>query len=245
MTTLSYAGFHLLFVLPPLAIVAYAVPRLPAERRRVGTVGLVLMSTVALLYTTPWDNYLIRQGVWWYGEGTVLFRIGDAPIEEYAFFVLQPILTGLWLYCLGFDPTYEPGDFDRLPRVLGALAWLALAGAGAFLVFQPGGYYLGAILVWACPVVALQWGVGTNYLLRTWRRWGLAVAVPTVYLWFADRVAIGLGIWTISDDHSTGVDLLGLPIEEAVFFLVTNLLLVQGMVLFEWVIDKWRADGTI
>jgi hypothetical protein len=245
MTTLSYAGFHLLFVLPPLAVLAFAAPRLPAGRRRVARVGLLLMTTVALLYTTPWDNYLIRQGVWWYGEGTVLLRLGDAPLEEYLFFVLQPVLTGLWLYIAGFDPTYEPGDFDRLPRVVGALVWLGLSAVGALLLSVPGGYYLGAILVWACPIVALQWAVGATYLLRTWRRWGLAVAVPTVYLWFADRVAIGLGIWTISDTHSTGLLLLGLPIEEAVFFLVTNVLVVQGLVLFEWVIDKWRRDGTI
>jgi lycopene beta-cyclase len=59
-----------------------------------------------------------------------------------------------------------------------------------------------------------------------------AVAVPTLYLWAADRVALALGIWSIAPEHITGVHLFGLPLEEAVFFLVTNVLVVQGVLLF-------------
>ena len=47
-----------------------------------------------------------------------------------------------------------------------------------------------------------------------------------------DRVAIGLGIWDITNRFSLGADPLGLPVEEAVFFLFTNLLVVQGAMLF-------------
>jgi len=102
------------------------------------------------------------------------------------------------------------------------------------------GVYLGAILVWAAPIVALQWAVGGSYLRRTWRTWGVAVAVPTLYLWAVDRIAIGIGIWIISDELSSGFELLGLPVEEAVFFLITNLLVVYGLVLFEWVMARWN-----
>jgi hypothetical protein len=35
----------------------------------------------------------------------------------------------------------------------------------------------------------------------------------------------------------------GLPVEEATFFLVTNLFVVQGLVLFQWVLDR-RTPGT-
>ena len=58
----------------------------------------------------------------------------------------------------------------------------------------------------------------------------LGVAAPTLYLWIADAVAIRLGIWHISEAHSTGVKIAGLPVEEAIFFLVTNLLVVQGLI---------------
>ena len=64
------------------------------------------------------------------------------------------------------------------------------------------------------------------------RAMSLAIGIPTVYLWIADRIAIGLEIWTISEATSTGVMLFGLPIEEATFFLLTNLLVVSGISLF-------------
>jgi hypothetical protein len=93
--------------------------------------------------------------------------------------------------------------------------------------------------VWAGPLLALQWAVGGGYLVRRRHEWTVAVAVPTLYLWFADRVAIGLGVWTISNTQTLGVYILGLPLEEATFFLVTNLLVIQGLVLFEWVMHRW------
>ena len=240
--TLPYLLFHVLFVLPPLALVFARRPQLTARRRLLSTIGISLMATVAFLYTTPWDNLLIERGVWWYGDGAVFTRFWAAPLGEYLFFVLQTVLTGMWVYHVDFDPTPEARDFRAWPRVVGALAWLGLAGVGAVLLLAFGERwtYLGAILVWAAPIVALQWAVGGTYLLRTWRTWGVAVAVPTLYLWAIDRVAIGIGIWTISDELASGFELFGLPVEEAVFFLVTNLLVVYGLVLFEWVMARWN-----
>jgi hypothetical protein len=236
---LTYLGFHLVFVLPPLVLLLRAAPRLPAPRRRVALSGLVAMTFLALFYTTPWDNFLIQQGVWWYGEGTVVARIGLAPVEEYLFFVLQPVMAGLVLYVVGFSPAFRPSDTRLVPRVAGAVVFLVATAAGVALLTTTAGYYLGAILAWACPLLALQWAVGGGYLVRQRHEWPVAVVVPTLYLWFADRVAIGLGVWTISERFTLGIDILGLPLEEAAFFLVTNLLVVQGLVLFEWVMHRW------
>jgi lycopene cyclase domain-containing protein len=58
-----------------------------------------------------------------------------------------------------------------------------------------------------------------------------AVGLPTLYLWGADATAIAEGIWTISPAYTLGVKLINLPLEEATFFLVTNLLVVQGILL--------------
>ncbi|AUV83686.1 lycopene cyclase domain-containing protein [Salinigranum rubrum] len=236
---LTYLGFHLVFILPPLLLLLRAAPSLPSGRRRVALTGLVGITLLALVYTTPWDNFLIDQGVWWYGEGTVVAYIGSAPLEEYLFFVLQPVLSGLFLYTMGFSPAFEPSDTRLPPRLAGGVGFLALSALGGVLLTTTSGYYLGAILVWACPLLALQWAVGGGYLVRRRHEWPVAVAVPTLYLWFADRVAIGLGVWTISDTQTLGIDILGLPFEEAAFFLVTNLLVVQGLVLFEWVMHRW------
>jgi lycopene cyclase domain-containing protein len=56
--------------------------------------------------------------------------------------------------------------------------------------------------------------------------------LPTVYLWVADRIAIGLGVWAISDRYTLGFAPLGLPVEEATFFLVTTVISVCGVLLF-------------
>jgi lycopene cyclase domain-containing protein len=58
----------------------------------------------------------------------------------------------------------------------------------------------------------------------------IGLALPTLYLWIADAIAIRLGIWSIDPRLSTGIIILGLPIEEAIFFLVTNLLVITGVI---------------
>ncbi len=93
------------------------------------------------------------------------------------------------------------------------------------------GVYLGLILVWAGPVLALQWVIGATQLWARKRTWLYGTLVPTLYLWLADRIAIGQGIWSITEAYTTGLHLFGLPLEEATFFLVTNLLVVQGLLL--------------
>lgn len=173
--------------------------------------------------------------MWWYGDG-ILFRVWYAPIEEYAFIALQPLLTAAWLYRTDLDAVTD--DNPLAPRVLGTLGLLAAAVAGLALLTRGWGYYLGAIVAWAAPVLALQWAVGGGVLWRERRLVAVAVGVPTTYLCLADRLAIGRGIWTISPDHTTGLAIAGLPVEEATFFLVTNLMLVQGLVLFHWLSER-------
>ncbi|MFC6786948.1 lycopene cyclase domain-containing protein [Halobaculum halobium] len=90
-------------------------------------------------------------------------------------------------------------------------------------------------------MLALQWGVGGAFLLRRSRPLAVAVGVPTLYLWVVDRIAIADGVWTVAAETSTGVHLLGLPVEEAVFFLVTSALVVNGLVLFEWALRRFHV----
>jgi lycopene beta-cyclase len=239
---LSYLDFHLLFVLPPIALLLALTFRREAVWWGRGPLsGLAIILVLAVAYTTPWDNLLIAEGVWWYGEGTVLFTVWYAPIEEYLFFVLQPILTALVLFQF-------PEVRDRSLRIggraraVGVLAGLAVSAVGLALLTNTATFYMGAILAWAGPILAIQWGFGWPYLWAVRRSVALAIALPTLYLWVIDRVAIGLGIWVISDTHTVGLTLLGLPVEEALFFLVTNVFVVQGIVLYLWVLDRWEPD---
>lgn len=222
---MTYLEFHLVFLLPPLLLLLLwnrpKAPRLWAY---------LLMPLIALLYTTPWDNYLVWKGVWGYPEGRVLLRIGYVPLEEYLFFLLQPLLTGaLLLRLAGKPPSPGPG----LARVVGGGLWLLLTALGVMLLALGGPYlYLGLILAYFAPVFVLQWAFGGD-LLWAWRKpFFLGVLLPTLYLWFADFWAITReGIWWISEAYTLGVKAFGLPLEEMAFFLFTNLAMVQGLLL--------------
>ncbi|MFC7129997.1 lycopene cyclase domain-containing protein [Haloferax chudinovii] len=241
-STFTYVDFHIVFVLPPLAALAAVTAWLRSDATsawwlsRFG--GLGVISAVALAYATPWDNYLISQGVWWYGTDTVAATVWFAPGEEYLFMLFQPVGVALWLFVLPGSDRVANVRVARRERLAGVLAGVFVSLLGLALL---GGrtYYLGAILAWAGPVLTLQWGFGWPYLWARRRLVAVAVAVPTAYLWVADWTALRLGVWSISPAHTTGVGLFGLPVEEALFFVVTNLFVVQGLVLFFWVVERW------
>lgn len=248
--TLTYLQFHLVFTLPVLALLWYLAPGYDPLRRRRATAGLVILVAIAFAYTTPWGSYMIERGVWWYGEDAVLARALSIPLGEYLFFVVQTLLVGLYLHWREFDPTFESGDLARLPRLAGVAVGLALLVGGLWLVTLGDQFlYLGGLVAWVGPVIAIQWGVGGGYLVREPRPWLEAGFVPAAYLWVTDRIAIEMGTWVISTEFTTGVAVLGLPIEEMLFFLSAGLMTAGGVVLWEWVLD-WndrtgRLDGVL
>lgn len=237
---MSYLEFHFVFILPALILTTAAAWSRGAVTAR-DCFWLGVMVVLAVIYTTPWDNYLVATGVWDYGTDRVIGTIGWVPIEEYLFFVLQPLLTGMWYFTIRgpVADTTAPSSAGRV----GLIIALAMIVAGAVALTTEQGRYLGLIVLWAAPVVLLQWGVGASYL---WAHRGevlLGIGIPTVYLWICDRIAIGLGIWEISSKHTTGWHLFGLPIEEAVFFLMTNLMVVQGLALVRVPFAMHRMAG--
>jgi lycopene cyclase domain-containing protein len=236
MPGLSYLGFHAVFVVPPL--VALGAARRARSHRDI-RVGIAVITVVALAYTTPWDNLLVAHGVWSYGDEAVVATLWHAPVEEYLFIALQPVLTGLWVAGLPWA-TIPPASVARRERAIGVFAGAAVGVVGVALLVRPATRYLGAILAWAGPVLALQWGVGWPVVWARRRTVALGVALPTLYLCVADRIAIDLGVWTLADQYTTGVAVAGLPVEEGLFFLVTNLFVVQGLVLYDWVVSGWR-----
>jgi lycopene cyclase domain-containing protein len=239
--TLTYIQFHALLIVPVLSILGVAAAR-PRVRTVVPSgpslwVGVGVVELLALVYTIPWDNYLISMDVWSYGSGRVLLTIWNAPLEEYLFIALQPLVVALWFYQI--RPAVERVQVSRVDRLVGVGAGASVGLAGAAMLTLPATFYLGAILTWSSPVLALQWGVGWPYLWAKRRALAVAVLVPTTYLCLVDRLALAMGIWTISPRYTTGLTVLGLPVEEATFFLLTTLFVVQGLVLYDWVIDRW------
>jgi lycopene cyclase domain-containing protein len=231
---MTYLQFHLLFLLPPLAILSTRLPRAFAALGPRARLGLIVIPLIALVYTTPWDNYLVANEIWGYGEGRVLGTIGWVPIEEYAFFVLQPLLTGMILYVFLvrlLESGQPPAEVSRSARMRfwGTIPWLAMGAEGALLLSSDSGRYMGLILIWSAPILLLLW-LYCGPLIVRFRAAALpSILLPTFYLWFADRTAIDAGTWTISDRYTLGAAPLGLPVEEATFFLVTNIMVVFGL----------------
>ncbi len=242
---MTYLTFLLYFLVLPILLLSLLLLRdrrggraLPNTLRGWPAWAALLAHTlVALAYTTPWDNYLVATGVWFYDPALVLgVTFGWVPLEEYLFFILQPVLIGLWLLWLGrrLPPPREPLLSQGLALRVGATALLAVAWltAGALLLlgWRPG-TYLALELVWALPPLALQFATGADILWRH-RRLVAATLLPAVlYLCLSDALAIGHGTWTIAPGQSLALLIGGLPIEEIIFFGLTSSLLVFGMVL--------------
>jgi lycopene cyclase domain-containing protein len=94
------------------------------------------------------------------------------------------------------------------------------------------GTYLGLELVWALPAIILQLAFGADILWQHRNIVITAIVSTTIYLSIADALAIQSGTWTIDPAQSTELLLFGiLPIEEFIFFLLTNILIIFGVTL--------------
>ena len=210
----------------------------------------LILVKVAVTYTIPWDSYLIHTQVWTYPPdgvlGPTLFKI---PIEELFFFVIQTYMTAL-LYILVNKPTlyvtYLFDDTDTTKsdnrylesrKRLGQLFFLCFTLSSYYFgtLPSPKGTYLALICAWAGPVLFALWCLAYQPLLtlprsKTW----LPIFLPTAYLWIVDTIALLRGTWSIESGTKMGIQIWpGLEVEEALFFVVTNTLVVFGLTAFE------------
>jgi 15-cis-phytoene synthase/lycopene beta-cyclase len=178
-------------------------------------------------------------------------RLFDIPMEEVFFFFIQTYNTTLLYVLLGklaFKPLYIYGGkglgkvkaaklkYLRRKRLFGQIFLGTGVLAGAVLTYHNGpGTYLGLILVWAGPVAFLTWTLGYQMLLELpYLCTAAPVLLPTLYLWVVDTLALQRGTWSITSGTKLGIHVWPhLEIEEAVFFLATNLLIVLGLVAFD------------
>jgi lycopene cyclase domain-containing protein len=272
---MTYFGFLLRFLVIPILIflgITYWDTRNHRQIRgfrngRAVWIAIAVHIVLAVIYTTPWDNYLVATGVWYYNPGLVTGIVfGYVPIEEYTFFVLETILCGLWWWFLArrFSPLPEgegPGvreDFkpNKSLVYLSAciLVFLWLISAYLFFFGDPKWTYLSIILFWALPAILPQLLFGADILwhYRKLVFWG--IFVPGMYLSLMDIVALTDTTWSISKTQTTGILFFGvLPLEEVLFFFITNVLIINGMTLLlahlgqerfielKHTIAKWRS----
>lgn len=259
---MTYFGFLALFLGVPIALLAFTAwrdfrrgRRLPGHFGNLPAWGsIAALVVIALTWTTPWDNYLVATRVWWYDPALVSgVVIGYVPVEEYTFFVLQPIMTGLWLALLMRAlpaPQTAPASRAAARRIrigaVGAAGAVWLLSALLLTDAWPRDTYLGLELIWALPPVMLQLGFGADMLWRYRRHVLLALLPPTLYLAAADAIAIGSGTWTINPEQSLELLVGGvLPVEEFLFFLLTNTLIVFGMTLAQAEASRARIPAAL
>ena len=175
--------------------------------------------------------------------GPSLFSI---PAEELFFFVIQTYNTTLLYLLLSkpvFGSTYLVARKDRkspipfeIQRNAGTIGLATIILCGIVLVCNGGeGTYLGLILVWAGPFTLLLWTLSYQFLVGLpLASTIIPIALPTLYLWVVDTLALKRGTWNIESGTKLGLHLWdGLEIEEATFFLATNTLIVFGLVGFD------------
>jgi 15-cis-phytoene synthase / lycopene beta-cyclase len=238
---------HLTYTIPPaLLLTAVYFPLLT----RLDLYKIVFLITIAVSATIPWDSYLIRTNVWSYPPNVVTGpKLFDIPLEEVFFFVIQTYNTTL-LYLLLNEPIFgsvylvkegkgvKSKDVQkwRYIKLVGQLALALTIKKGVEYVRGEGKEtYLGLILVWATPFLWLLWSLAYQFLVRLpLTSTVLPIMVPTLYLWVVDTLALKRGTWVIESGTKTGWTLWpGLEIEEALFFLLTNCLIVFGLVAFD------------
>jgi lycopene cyclase domain-containing protein len=205
--------------------------------------GILIHILLAIIYTTPWDNYLVATGVWYYNPDLVTGIVfGYVPLEEYTFFILETLLIGLWWWTLAKLPALTPtpspsrrGEFtpNKTLRAwsLGLLAVLWAASLYVLLTGWKPGTYLAITLTWALPAIAPQLAFGADILWHYRRLLGTVILTGAGYLSAMDALAIGSGTWTIDPAQSTGILIGNLPIEEVVFFVITVVLISFGLTL--------------
>jgi lycopene cyclase domain-containing protein len=88
---MTYAGFLLLFLVLPLGLVL-----LRGQARKGPWRPFLLLLLVVYAATSPWDSWAVAHGLWEFPAGKTWGpRLGFLPLEEYLFFGLQTLLTGL------------------------------------------------------------------------------------------------------------------------------------------------------
>jgi len=264
----SYGFFHFVWTLPMiLSLTLFTWKRSKFDPDYYGFIRYVktwsawvcMLSILAFVYTTPWDNYLVKHNVWGYGNDKVIGKIFYVPLEEYSFFILETVLLGL--FWLNFSPSFSTlklsstlkgGKFSIQFGRLCLTLLLSIFFYSSWCLFftNPGkSLYLFLILAWGSPVLAFQCAYGYRALIGNKSAWVLPTFVNTWFLAFIDEWAIKNGIWSINQRNSLGyAPLLGfpsLPLEEFIFFLVTSLMCSWGLTLFMVVSSRTQSKKKV
>lgn len=232
---MTYLQFHLVYNLPLVAVLSWLAWPTWCEEDWFAT---AVTAVIVVAYTSPWDNWAIRHGLWNFPQDRILGRILYCPVEEYAFFIIQTVQGCLLAHVLNwkwvFLPAATRGEPNWLVVVLILLLWVAVGVAKRLAILRlPRRWtYFWHLLFWMLPIVILQWAIGGVWIGNPLVVLATTVVLGTILCLF-DAVAIARGIWHFSETQTVSWRIAGvLPVEEALFFYLTSLLVVQSYLLW-------------
>jgi lycopene beta-cyclase len=241
---MTYFGFLLRFIFIPILILLGVIWRDNQQKRptpgfdlKCIPMAITVHILLALAYTTPWDNYLVATRVWSYNPALLTgILFGYVPLEEYIFFVVETLFAGLWWWFLAGRLTPPKQEFEPVLRArwsaLGVLLVIWVIFSYLFFFGEESWNYLGIIFFWALPAIFPQLLFGAD-ILWYYRKLVFWAIIPLgTYLSLMDVIALSSTTWSISEAQTTGIKFFGiLPLEEVVFFFITNVLIGFGMTL--------------
>lgn len=248
---MTYLEYLLLFIILPLLIVMGMIIINRHKQKEINNIlsfiiSVSLLSVIALVYTTPWDNYLVQHGIWYYDTTKILGIVfGYVPLEEYTYFILETILVSsvvFFMIQIGYIEIPEHISF-KISKSKGILlSVLIISWIICLFSFIKGiipMLYIDLLLLWGIPPILFQ-------LLVGWELIGSnkSIIIPTIfvlgfYLSTTDFIAIQQGIWTISATFTIGINFVLLPLEEVVFFYITVILIVFGYIQFHYFVNRF------
>ena len=88
--------------------------------------------------------------------------------------------------------------------------------------------YAAVLVICALVPLVMSFSKDLNFY-ASWRRLVLAIALPMVPFVLWDMVATSRGHWSFNPRYTLGIELVNLPLEEVLFFVV-----VPFCALFTW-----------
>jgi len=236
---MTYSQFLIIFTVIPIIVLLYLL-RKELTRKYINT--LLLVSAIAFTATAIWDNYAVYSGIWMFPrEKTLGIYFYYVPLEEYLFFFLQTYLTGLvqlfYLFRFYKNGTTKKGVGTSM-RSLFSLNVCALIINFSQIENEPlklpfGKWnYLFHLFAWAGTFILIQLIFGRKKIIPNLKLIAVPTVIMTIYFSLADSISIGNGIWSFDPAQTIGTKLGNVPVEEILFFLMTNILITEAMVLF-------------
>ena len=248
---MTYLEYLLLFIIIPSIIILVLSLLISSTRQypipvKTLVLSMVSLSVIAFVYTTPWDNYLVANGIWTYNSSKIIGIIfGYVPFEEYMFFILETAFV-----CLFFSLFLQLGlikipdesniHFSKLKiLILLFLSFVWIFSLITFIIELNQLLYLNLLVLWVIPPVFLQIFIGWDVISYNKSRIGIIILILGSYLSITDAYAINTGIWSISQSFTTGLIFYGLPLEELMFFFSTVILIIFGYILIYFYSNKY------